>query len=149
MDPEEIGAEKNGASENGAGENPSEDRAVSGDERRRLADSTSSAIEAARSASPMPFENLEAPAPIDSSPPEPARWLAFAGVLVGGLLGGLIGYGVGDLMGGTDVWSAIGALIGGVGGAVGVGIIAQLTLRAMGEWNAVHHPEATEPAKKR
>lgn len=120
-----------------------------GADRRRRADSASSAIEAARSASPMPFENLQAPAPIDSSPPEPARWLAFAGVLVGGLLGGLIGFGVGDLMGGTDVWSAVGALIGGIGGAVGVGIIAQLTLRAMGEWNAVHHPEATEPAKKR
>ena len=43
----------------------------------------------------------------------------------------------------------VGAFLGGVGGATGVGIIAQLTLRAMGEWNAVNHPEATSPQKKR
>ncbi len=114
-----------------------------------LDDGTMTAIERAQANSPMPFEGLTAPAPIDSSPPEPARWLAFAGVLIGGLLGGLIGYGVGDLMGGTDIWSAVGALIGGVFGAVGVGVIAQLTLRAMNEWNAVNHPEATGPQKKR
>ncbi len=135
--------------ENDDGSGESGEAVAPSDERRRSTDSTRSAIEAARNASPMPFENLVAPKPIDSSPPEPARWLAFAGVLIGGLLGGLIGFGVGDLMGGTDAWAAIGALLGGVGGAVGVGIIAQLTLRAMGEWNAVHHPEATEPAKKR
>ncbi len=90
----------------------------------------------------MPFEDLLAPKPIDATPPEPARWLAFSGILLGGLLGGLIGFGVGDLMGGTSTWSTGGLLIGALIGAVGVGIVAQLTLRAMNEWNAVEHPES-------
>lgn len=89
----------------------------------------------------MPFEGLDAPTPLDSSPPPPARWLAFAGVLVGGLLGGLIGYGVGGILGGSDTWAALGAFIAGVGCAVGVGIVASLTLRAMNEWNLSVHPE--------
>ncbi len=92
-------------------------------------------------ASPMPFEGLVAPTPIDAAPPEQARWLAFAAIVVGGLLGGLIGYGVGDLLGRTTTWAAVGGFIGGVGGAIGVGVIASLTLRAMNEWNAVQHPE--------
>ncbi len=101
-----------------------------------------SPLEDGSASSPMPFEGLAAPEPIDATPPEPARWLAFAGILLGGLLGGLIGYGVGDLLGRSSVWAATGGLIGGVFGAVGVGIIASLTLRAMNEWNAVQHPEA-------
>jgi hypothetical protein len=36
----------------------------------------------------------------------------------------------------------VGGLVGGVSGAVGVGIIAGLTLRAMNEWSSVRHPEA-------
>lgn len=89
----------------------------------------------------MPFEDLLAPKPVDSSPPEPARWLAFGGILLGGLLGGLVGFGIGDLMGGTSTWSTVGLLVGALIGAVGVGVVATLTLRAMNEWNAVQHPE--------
>lgn len=92
----------------------------------------------------MPFEDLMAPEPIDSAPPEPARWLAFAGILLGGLLGGLAGFGIGDLMGGTANWAAAGLIIGALIGAVGVGVVASLTLRAMNEWNAVEHPEQRE-----
>lgn len=92
--------------------------------------------------SPLPFDGLVAPEPLPSSPPEPARWLAFVGILVGGLLGGLIGYGTADLLTGSDIWSAIGGLIGGIGGAVGVGIVSSLTLQAMNEWRAISHPEA-------
>ena len=57
----------------------------------------------------------------------------------------MIGWGTGDVLGQTTSWAAIGALIGAVFGAVGVGIVATLTLRAMNEWNAVQHPEANEP----
>lgn len=93
-----------------------------------------------------PFEGLQAPRPVPAAPPEPARWLALGSVVLGGLLGGMIGYGTGDLLAGdsssASVWAAVGGLVGGVGCAVGVGIVAALTLRAMGEWRAVHHPEA-------
>ncbi|MEM7339117.1 MAG: hypothetical protein AAF467_10745 [Actinomycetota bacterium] len=99
-------------------------------------------VEPAISASPLPFEDLDAPLPAAAEPPPSARWLAFGSILVGGLLGALIGYGTGDLMGGTSLWAAIGALIGAAICAVGVGIVANLTLRAMNEWQAVRHPEA-------
>lgn len=101
-----------------------------------------------RDAAVTPFEGLRAPTPISAAPPAPARWLAFASVLVSGLLGGLIGYGTGDLLAGDSesagLWAALGGLIGAVGCAVGVGIVAGLTLRAMGEWRAVHHPESDQ-----
>lgn len=90
----------------------------------------------------LPFEDLEAPAPVDAAPPPVARFLAFAGIIVGGVLGALVGYGVGDLMGGTDLWAAVGGLIGGLTGAIGVGVVANLTLRAMNEWSSIDHPEA-------
>jgi hypothetical protein len=91
--------------------------------------------------SPLPFQDLEAPAPLAADPPSSARWLAFLSILVAGLLGGVVGYGVGDLMGGTSTWAAIGGLLGGVTSALGVGIVANLTLRAMNEWQSVTHPE--------
>lgn len=106
-----------------------------------IGDGDARAVEPAAPADPVPFENLAIPEPIDATPPEPARWLAFAAIVLGGLLGGLIGFGVGDLLGGSTNWAAVGAFIGGVGGAIGVGIVATLTLRAMNEWNAVNHPE--------
>lgn len=90
----------------------------------------------------LPYADLRAPSPAPAAPPEPARYLAFVGIIVGGLLGGLIGWGVADLLAGGSVWPALGGLIGGVSGAVGVGIIAGLTLRAMNEWRSVQHPEA-------
>jgi hypothetical protein len=94
----------------------------------------------------LPFDDLVAPQPLAADPPAPARFLAFGSILVGGLLAGLIGYGVGDLLGGTETWAAAGGLIGGVTGAVGVAVVANLTLRAMNEWRAVEHPEAAEQA---
>jgi hypothetical protein len=68
--------------------------------------------------------------------------VAFVSILLGGLLGGLIGYGIGDLLWASPLAVAAVALIGALVGAVGVGVLANLTLRAMGEWNAVEHPEA-------
>lgn len=98
-------------------------------------------LQKASGSSPMPFEGLLAPSPADASPPPPARWLAFGGVLLGGLLGGMIGYGIGDILGGTSTMAALGAFIAGLACAVGVGIVASLTLRAMNEWNVTVHPE--------
>ncbi len=89
----------------------------------------------------MPFDGLTAPVPSIATPPAPARWLAFLGVLVGGLLGGLIGYGIGDILGGSATVAALGALLGGLICAVGVGIVASLTLQAMNEWKVSAHPE--------
>lgn len=93
----------------------------------------------------MPFDSLDAPEPLPAAPPPTARWLGFASILLGGVLGGAIGWGTGDVLGGTNTWAAIGALVGAVSCAIGVGIVATLTLRAMNEWNAVHHPEADGP----
>ncbi len=89
----------------------------------------------------LPYVNFTAPKPIESAPPTMARWLAFAGILVGGLLGGLIGFGTSDLLGFPRWGSSLVAIAFAIGGAIGVGIVAQLTLRAMNEWNAVQHPE--------
>ncbi len=99
-------------------------------------------LEAASDASPMLYTDLEAPEPIEPDPPPQARWLAFASIVVGGLLGGLIGYGTAEIMTGSSLWAAVGGLAGAVACAIGVGIVAGLTLRAMGEWNAVSHPES-------
>jgi hypothetical protein len=90
---------------------------------------------------PLPFEDLQAPQPVVADPPAAARWLAFALVLVGGALGALVGYGVGDVMFRDATWAAVGAVVGALTGAVGVGVVANLTLRAMNEWKAVEHPE--------
>lgn len=74
-----------------------------------------------------------------SLPSRGARLAAFAAILVGGLCGGLIGYGFTDL----QCEDGCGAVAGGVGllgavlGAVGVGVVAILALRAMGEWRTV------------
>ena len=67
-----------------------------------------------------------------------ARVLAFVAILVGGLCGGLIGYGFADLQCTGDCTSLAGAagLLGAAIGAIGVGIVAILALRAMGEWAA-------------
>jgi hypothetical protein len=52
--------------------------------------------------------------------------------------GGLIGYAFMDLQctGNCGLQKGLGALVGAVGAAIGVAVIAVLTLRAMGEWAA-------------
>ncbi len=89
----------------------------------------------------LPYENFTAPEPLETEPPTLARWLAFTGILISGLLGGLIGFGTSDLLGFPRWASSLVAIGFAIGCAVGVGIVAQLTLRAMNEWNAVQHPE--------
>ena len=68
-----------------------------------------------------------------------ARALAFLAILVGGACGGLIGYGFADLQctGDCATITGVSGLIGAVIGALGVGVVAVLALRAMGEWRTV------------
>ena len=70
-----------------------------------------------------------------------ARALAFGAILVAGLCGGLIGYAVVDLQceGDCTAWSGLSGLVGAIVFAVGVGIVAVLALRAMGEWRVIQH----------
>jgi len=76
--------------------------------------------------------------PPSGAPPLGARLLAFGAILVAGVCGGLIGYGFVDLQctGSCGTQKGLGAFIGAVGAAIGVAVIAVLTLRAMGEWSA-------------
>ena len=66
--------------------------------------------------------------------------IAYGLTVLSGVLGAVIGYGVAgvqcDVMRSGDCAAsqAIGALIGGAFCAIGVGIVAVLTLRAMAEW---------------
>lgn len=78
-----------------------------------------------------------------SLPSTGARILAFAAILVGGLCGGLIGYGFTDLQCADDCATLAGGagLLGAVIGAVGVGVVAILALRAMGEWKTRQSPD--------
>jgi hypothetical protein len=88
--------------------------------------------------SPDPTHPEYAPS---SLPSTGARVLAFIAILVGGLCGGLIGYGFTDLQctdGCTGLAGGMGVL-GAVIGAVGVGVVAVLALRAMGEWRTIQH----------
>ena len=68
-----------------------------------------------------------------------ARSVAFLAILVGGLCGGLIGYAFIDTQCESDcaTWNGIGAIVGAVFAAVGVAVIAVLTLRAMDEWQTI------------
>lgn len=74
-------------------------------------------------------------------PSRGARVLAFVAILVGGLCGGLIGYGFTDLQCEDGCTAAAGGvgLFGAVIGAAGVGVVAILALRAMGEWRTIQH----------
>ena len=82
-----------------------------------------------------------------------ARVLAFAAILLAGLCGGLIGYAFVDMQteGDGTVWAGIGGLLGAVVFAVGVGVVAVLAMRAMGEWRVIEHSrdqaERQDPAR--
>ncbi len=72
-----------------------------------------------------------------------ARVLAFVAILLGGLCGGLIGYGFTDLQCTDSCTTLAGGagVVGAILGAAGVGVVAVLALRAMGEWKARSGPE--------
>jgi hypothetical protein len=62
---------------------------------------------------------------------------------VAGLSGALIGWSFVDLQctGNCSTPGGIGAIVGGTIGAVGVAVVAVLTLRAMGEWKRIREDE--------
>lgn len=72
-------------------------------------------------------------------PSRGARVLAFLAILIGGACGGLVGYGFADLQCTGDCTAVSGGMgvLGAVVGAVGVGVVAVLALRAMGEWRTI------------
>jgi hypothetical protein len=84
--------------------------------------------------------------PFDTGPgPSRAAFLiAYIGVVVAGLLGAAIGFGFVDAACGGDcaLEKAIGTIVAGAGAAIGVGVVAVLTLRAMAEWRRTGPSEA-------
>ncbi len=76
--------------------------------------------------------------PTSALPSRAARFAAFAAVLVAGVCGGLIGWAVTDVScgGECDTLAGTAGVLTALGAAVGVAIVAVLTLRAMGEWRA-------------
>ena len=81
--------------------------------------------------------------PLSALPSPLARGVAFAAILVAGVCGALIGWSFVDLQctGNCTTPGGIGAVIGGVMAAVGVAVVAVLTLRAMGEWKRINEDE--------
>jgi hypothetical protein len=83
-----------------------------------------------------------------SALPSPfARAVACAALVVGGLCGALIGWSFVDLQctGSCATPGGIGAVVGGTMAAVGVAVVAVLTLRAMGEWKRIKEDELFPP----
>ena len=81
--------------------------------------------------------------PLSALPSPLARGVAFTAILVAGVCGALIGWSFVDLQchGDCTTPSGIGALVGGVSAALGVAVVAVLTLRAMGEWKRIKEDE--------
>jgi hypothetical protein len=72
-----------------------------------------------------------------------ARALAFSAIVLGGAAGAAIGGSFVKLEchGRCDTAIGIGAVTGAAGGAGGTGVVAILTLRAMGEWRRISEEE--------
>jgi hypothetical protein len=75
--------------------------------------------------------------PVSALPSVRARALAFSAILLGGAAGAIIGGSFVKVQchGSCDTPVGIGAVAGGAAGAGGTGVVAVLTLRAMGEWH--------------
>ncbi len=83
----------------------------------------------------------------DAGPPVWARLLAVSAIVIAGVCGGLIGWSIVDLQCSGDCGTT--AALAGVGAAVvcavGVAVVAVLSLRAMAEWKAI---EARDRARR-
>ena len=81
--------------------------------------------------------------PLSALPSPAARALAFAAIIFAGLSGALIGWSFVDLQceGDCTTPGGLGAVVGGVTAAIGVAVVAVLTLRAMGEWRRIKAEE--------
>lgn len=89
--------------------------------------------------------------PVESALPSVgARMLAMAAIVLAGVCGGLIGWKVTDLqITDAGIWAGIGGLFGAVFGAGGVGVVAVLVLRAMGEWHVIETSGDPTAARRR
>ncbi len=87
---------------------------------------------------PTPAHNDPPPIerPLSALPARGARVAAFCSIVFGGIAGGLIGYALVDLQcsGACDVPKGIGVFSGATVTAAGMGVVAVLVLRALGEW---------------
>jgi hypothetical protein len=90
-----------------------------------------------------PVPTTAAERPLSALPSPLARALAFTAIILAGGCGALIGWAFVDLQctGDCTTPGGIGALIGGLFGAVGVAVVAVLTLRAMAEWKRIKAEE--------
>ena len=81
--------------------------------------------------------------PASALPSRRARVLAFCAILLGGAAGAAIGGSFVSIQchGRCDAPIGIGAVVGGGAGAGGTGVVAVLTLRAMGEWRRITDEE--------
>jgi len=88
--------------------------------------------------------------PLSALPSSGARVLAFVSILLAGFAGGLIGYTLVTLQcdGQCAVQRGLGALVGAVIAAGGMGVVAVLVLRAVGEWRQVEQRERSERAAR-
>ena len=91
-------------------------------------------------ASPMAPDSLDPTIPDSALPSVAARVVAFASVFVGGAGGATIGYSFATLQcrhGGCDISRGLFLWIGSLIGALGLAVVATLTLRALGEWRSI------------
>ena len=84
---------------------------------------------------------------VSALPSVTARVAAFVSIFVGAIGGATIGASFSSLQcsGYCDVWIGSSLWLGSIVGALGVAMIAVLTLRALGEWNTIR-PGAVESA---
>lgn len=103
-----------------------------------------------------PTDDLESPAGPDATAPDTAtpsvraRLLAFGSIVAAGAAGGFIGWAIVDLQCEQDctLLAGIVGVLTAVAAAIGVGIVAVLALRAIGEWKATEaggEPDGPDP----
>ena len=102
--------------------------------------------------SPAPRREPDPIDPESALPSVAARVAAFAAIFVGGAAGALIGHAFAELQcesGGCDLSRGIWLWIGSIVGALGVAVVATLTLRALGEWSSIRSRDAGETQASR
>jgi hypothetical protein len=85
----------------------------------------------------------------DASPPVWARITAVLSIIIAGVCGGLIGWSVVDIQCAGDCSSTavISGLVFSLVCAIGVAVVAVLTLRAMAEWKAIENRDRARRAR--
>ncbi len=98
--------------------------------------------------SPATKRSVEGQPLRSAAPSKKAQVLAFSGIVVAGICGALAGYAFGDLQcqDGCPLQAALWSLGGALVAAIGVGVVATLTLRATNEWRASSVDAGTEPS---